>query len=44
MPEGTHIEVTNNICTQVEEKIYDVIGRRQEPDFLSAFLRISWPR
>lgn len=27
MPEGTHIDVTNNICKQVEEKIYDVIGR-----------------
>jgi len=26
MPEGTHIDVTNNICKQVEEKIYNVIG------------------
>jgi multidrug efflux pump subunit AcrB len=26
MPEGTHIEVTNNICKQVEERIYNVIG------------------
>ncbi|NIM58169.1 MAG: AcrB/AcrD/AcrF family protein [Candidatus Aminicenantes bacterium] len=26
MPEGTHIDVTNNICKQVEERIYNVIG------------------
>lgn len=27
MPEGTHIDVTNNICKQVEEKVFKVIGR-----------------
>ncbi len=27
MPEGTHIEVTNHVCKQVEEKVFDVIGR-----------------
>jgi multidrug efflux pump subunit AcrB len=27
MPEGTHIEVTNDVCRQVEEKVFDVVGR-----------------
>jgi multidrug efflux pump subunit AcrB len=27
MPEGTHIDVTNNIAKQVEDKVYKVIGR-----------------
>ncbi|MGB6339609.1 MAG: efflux RND transporter permease subunit [Candidatus Aminicenantaceae bacterium] len=27
MPEGTHIDVTNEVCRQVEKKVFDVIGR-----------------
>ena len=27
MPEGTHIDVTNQICIQVEEKVFEVMGR-----------------
>ncbi|NOR14671.1 MAG: MMPL family transporter, partial [Candidatus Aminicenantes bacterium] len=27
MPEGTHIDVTNDICKQVEEKVFEVMGR-----------------
>jgi multidrug efflux pump subunit AcrB len=27
MPEGTHIDVTNDVCRQVEEKVFDVVGR-----------------
>ncbi|MGD9347951.1 MAG: efflux RND transporter permease subunit, partial [Candidatus Aminicenantes bacterium] len=27
MPEGTHIDVTNEVCRQVEEKVFEVIGR-----------------
>jgi multidrug efflux pump subunit AcrB len=40
MPEGTHIEVTNNICKQVEEKIYDVIGR-SNPDVESVVSNVA---
>lgn len=27
MPEGTHIDVTNEVCMLVEEKVFEVIGR-----------------
>lgn len=27
MPEGTHIDVTNDVCRQVEEKVFGVLGR-----------------
>ena len=27
MPEGTHIDVTNEVCQQVEEKVFEVMGR-----------------
>jgi multidrug efflux pump subunit AcrB len=40
MPEGTHIEVTNNICNQVEEKIYGVIGR-SNPDVESVVSNVA---
>jgi len=40
MPEGTHIDVTNNICKQVEEKIYNVIGRNN-PDVESVVSNVA---
>ena len=27
MPEGTHIDVTNEVCRKVEEKVFEVLGR-----------------
>ena len=27
MPEGTHIDVTNEICKEVEDRVYKVVGR-----------------
>jgi len=27
LPEGTHIDVTNTICKEVEDKVYSVVGR-----------------
>ncbi len=40
MPEGTHIDVTNDICKQVEEKIYRVIGR-DNPDVESIVSNVA---
>jgi len=40
MPEGTHIEVTNNICKQVEERIYSVIGHNN-PDVESIVSNVA---
>jgi multidrug efflux pump subunit AcrB len=40
MPEGTHIDVTNNICKQVEEKIYNVIGHNN-PDVESVVSNVA---
>jgi multidrug efflux pump len=40
MPEGTHIEVTNNICKQVEERIYNVIGH-SNPDVESVVSNVA---
>ena len=40
MPEGTHIDVTNNICKQVEAKIYDVIGH-SNPDVESVVSNVA---
>jgi len=40
MPEGTHIDVTNNICKQVEEKIFKVIGRNN-PDVESVVSNVA---
>ncbi len=40
MPEGTHIDVTNGICKQVEEKIYNVIGRNN-PDVESIVSNVA---
>jgi len=40
MPEGTHIEVTNNICKQAEEKIYAVIGHNN-PDVESVVSNVA---
>lgn len=40
MPEGTHIDVTNGICRQVEEKIFNVIGR-DNPDVESVVSNVA---
>ncbi|HEC66556.1 MAG TPA: efflux RND transporter permease subunit [bacterium] len=40
MPEGTHIDVTNNICKQVEENIYNVIGHNN-PDVESVVSNVA---
>jgi multidrug efflux pump len=40
MPEGTHIDVTNNICKQVEEKIFNVIGHNN-PDVESVVSNVA---
>jgi multidrug efflux pump len=40
MPEGTHIEVTNEICKQVEEKVFQVIGRNN-PDVESVVSNVA---
>jgi multidrug efflux pump subunit AcrB len=40
MPEGTHIDVTNNICKQVEEDIYNVIGHNN-PDVESVVSNVA---
>ena len=40
MPEGTHIDVTNNICKQAEEKIFKVIGRNN-PDVESVVSNVA---
>jgi len=40
MPEGTHIEVTNNIAEQVEDKVFKVIGRNN-PDVESVVTNVA---
>ena len=40
MPEGTHIDVTNKICKQVEGKIYNVIGHNN-PDVESVVSNVA---
>jgi multidrug efflux pump subunit AcrB len=40
MPEGTHIDVTNSICKQVEEKMYNIIGRNN-PDVESVVSNVA---
>ena len=40
MPEGTHIEVTNEVCEQVEEKVFDVLGR-DNPDVESVVSNVA---
>jgi len=40
MPEGTHINVTNNIAEQVEDKVYKVIGRNN-PDVESVVTNVA---
>jgi multidrug efflux pump len=40
MPEGTHIDVTNDICKQVEERVYEVIGR-DNPDVESVVSNVA---
>ena len=40
MPEGTHIDVTNDICKQVEEKVFKVIGRNN-PDVESVVSNVA---
>jgi multidrug efflux pump len=40
MPEGTDIDVTNNVCKQVEERIYKVIGR-SNPDVESIVSNVA---
>lgn len=40
MPEGTHIEVTNAICKDVENRVYSVIGR-DNPDVESVVSNVA---
>jgi multidrug efflux pump subunit AcrB len=40
MPEGTHIDVTNEICKQVESKVFDVLGR-DNPDVESVVSNVA---
>jgi multidrug efflux pump len=40
MPEGTHIDVTNDICKEVEERIFEVIGRNN-PDVESVVSNVA---
>jgi multidrug efflux pump len=40
MPEGTHIEVTNEICRQVEERVFKVLGR-DNPDVESVVSNVA---
>jgi multidrug efflux pump len=40
MPEGTHIDVTNEVCKFVEEKVYTVIGR-DNPDVESVVSNVA---
>jgi len=40
MPEGTHIDVTNDICKQVEDKVFKVIGR-DNPDVESVVSNVA---
>ena len=40
MPEGTHIDVTDRICRQVEERVFKVIGRNN-PDVESIVSNVA---
>ncbi len=40
MPEGTHIEVTNTICKQVEDRVFNVLGR-DNPDVESVVSNVA---
>lgn len=40
LPEGTHIDVTDRICRQVEDKVYSVIGR-DNPDVESLVSNVA---
>jgi multidrug efflux pump len=40
MPEGTHIEVTNAICKQVEDRVFNVLGR-DNPDVESVVSNVA---
>lgn len=40
MPEGTHIEVTNTICRQVEARVFNVLGR-DNPDVESVVSNVA---
>ena len=40
MPEGTHIDVTNDICRQVENRVFKVIGR-DNPDVESVVSNVA---
>lgn len=40
MPEGTHIDVTNRICQQVEENVFKIIGR-SNPDVESVVSNVA---
>jgi len=40
MPEGTHIEVTNQVAKRVEEKVYELVGR-DNPDIESVVTNVA---
>jgi multidrug efflux pump subunit AcrB len=40
MPEGTHIDVTNEVCKQVEDKVFSVLGR-DNPDVESVVSNVA---
>lgn len=40
MPEGTHIEVTNAVCKQVETRVFNVLGR-DNPDVESVVSNVA---
>jgi multidrug efflux pump len=40
MPEGTHIDVTNEICRQVEAQVFDVLGQ-DNPDVESVVSNVA---
>jgi multidrug efflux pump subunit AcrB len=40
MPEGTHIDVTNDVCKQVEAKVFQVLGRNN-PDVESVVSNVA---
>lgn len=40
MPEGTHIDVTNEVCKQVEERVFHILGR-DNPDVESVVSNVA---
>ncbi len=40
MPEGTHIDITDEICKQVEDKVFEVLGR-DNPDVESMVSNVA---